>query len=722
VTEREHKRGVPDDADLAALVALRRARLRRRRPQRHRLLIGAFTAGLVIVAATLAGAAVTGRALVFGSCSLHALRPIALGENSFLFASDGSLLGVIPSAHNRQPLLLDKMSPWLPRATVAIEDRRFWEHGALDYQGIARALYKDLAAGRIVEGGSTITQELVRNLYIGRSQRTISRKLKEACLAEKLAKIWTKKQILAAYLNEVFYGRHAYGAQAAAQTFFSTQARDLTLPQAALLAGLPQAPSVYDPVRHRDAALRRRNEVLRALLATDGITAEQYAKAVAAPLGIKPGSLYSEQRHPNFFGWATQQLVKHFGTRQVEEGGLKVRTTLDPRLQYAARAAVAGVLREKTDPASALVAIDPRTGAVRAMFSYLPDGRTMKFNLASQSGRTAGSAFKPFVLATAINQGVSVYTGLSGPSQLTITDPKCSYNGVPWTVHNFADESSGYMNLLDATAHSVNTIFAQLVDIVGPPNVVATAHKMGITTPLQPVCSITLGTQPVNPLEMTDGYATLAARGVHRDPQAFELVRGPRGGVIGRLNAPGAQTIPQNTADVVTYALQGVVNHGTGTAAYFGRPAAGKTGTAENFEDAWFCGYVPQLAACVWVGYPKAEISLYGIEGVSAVFGGSLPAEIWRRFMSVAVAKLPVQNFPTPYFSGHTVSSPYTYIPSTTPSYQTTPTTTSTPPPAPVHFAPKPKPAQAPAPAPPPATAPAPAPPPPTQPGGNNGQ
>jgi penicillin-binding protein 1A len=704
---------VQDDADLATLVALRRARRRRRRAPRHRLLAGVLAAvGLVLVAA-LAGAAVTGRAVIFGSCDLHSLRPVTLGENSFLYASDGSLLGVVPSTTNRQPLRLDRISPWLPKATVAIEDSRFWEHGALDYRGIARAFYENATAGRIVQGGSTITQQLVRNLYIGKAERTFSRKLKEACLAEKLAGIWTKTQILAAYLNEVFYGRHAYGAQAGAQTFFSAHAQQLTLPQAALLAGLPQAPSVYDPVRHPDRALARRNEVLRAMRAQGNITQAQYADAVAAPLGLRPGTLYSAQRQPNFFGWASTQLVKRFGERRVEAGGLQVRTTLDLRMQSAARRAAASVLREKTDPAAALVAIDPRTGAVRAMVSYLPDGRRMKFNLASQSGRTSGSAFKPIALTAAIEQGISVYTGMSGPSSLTITDPRCATNGVPWTVHNYADESGGYMSLLDATAHSVNTIFAQLVTIVGPDNVVKTARKLGITTRLQAVCSITLGTQAVNPLEMTNAYATLAARGVHRDPQAFELVRGPRGGVIGELHAPGVQTIERNTADLVTYALEGVVSHGTGTGAYFGRPAAGKTGTAENYVDAWFCGYVPQLAACVWVGYPKAEIPLYGVEGLSAVFGGSLPATIWNRFMSEAVKNLPVKDFVYPQFTGHTVSSPYSYVPAA-PQTTTAATTTT--------GSPEPKPQPAPATPPPATTSPAPPAPPPTATIGQNGQ
>src|SRR6185437_3571997 len=237
---------------------------------------------------------------------------------------------------------------------------------------------------------------------------------------------------------------------------------------------------------------------------------------------------------------------------------------------------------------------------------------------------------------------ISLYSSFSGPPSLTIPDRSCYGPQGPWDVHNYADESAGYMNLLSATANSVNTIYAQLVAKVGPANVVPVAHKMGITTKLQPVCSITLGTQPVNPLEMADAYATLAARGIHHDPQAFDLVRGPNGEAIGKLHAPGARAIPQNTADLVTYALEGVVQHGTGTAAYFGRPAAGKTGTAENFVDAWFCG--------------------------------SLPAEIWRRFMSEAVKNLPARDFVYPQFTGHYVSSPYSYVP----SYTTTTTTATT--------------------------------------------
>jgi penicillin-binding protein 1A len=657
--------GNRDDLELAALLLARRSRLRRVHRRRRTGVVAAAVVGVVV--ALLVASAAGGRAVLLDSCSLNSLQPVALGQTSFVYASNGSLLGVVPSSVNRQPLRLDQISPFLSSATVAIEDRRFWQHGALDYHGIVRALYSDLTAGKIVQGGSTITQELVRNLYIGNASRTLTRKVKEACLAMKLAQVWPKKRILNAYLNEVFYGRAAHGAQAAAETFFSTRAQDLTLAQAAMLAGLPQAPTVYDPTLHPAMATQRRDEVLRAMLDARMITPAQFQHAVTAPLGLKPGSYYARQQHPNFFGWAEQQLVAKLGARRVALGGLRVRTTLDPRMQEGALAAVRGVMKHPADPAAALVAIDPRTGAVRAMVGYSPAGRKMKFNLATQSTRTAGSSFKPFVLTTAILHGISLYSSFSGPPSLIIPEHSCDGPQGPWDVHNYADENGGYMNLLSATANSVNTIFAQLVAKVGPANVVPVAQRMGITTKLQPVCSITLGTQPVNPLEMTDAYATLAAHGVHHAPHAFELVRAPNGSVLRRLTARGDQAIPSSVADQVTYALEGVIQHGTGTAANFGRPAAGKTGTAENFQDAWFCGYVPQLATCVWVGYPKAEIPLNNIEGVGSVFGGSLPAEIWNHFMRAATANMPALGFPTPQITG-TVTYGTSYYTPTAPT------------------------------------------------------
>jgi penicillin-binding protein 1A len=658
------------DLEFERVLFARHGRLRRRNRKRRSILLVAALLLASIVALLLATVAFTGGQILLSTCSLSDLRKPSLYANSFLYADNMQRLGVVPSATNRQPLPLSKISPWLPEATVAIEDARFWQHGALDYQGIARAFYQDVTKGHIVQGGSTITQELVRNLYIGNPQRTLSRKLKEACLAEKEYQKLTRKQILAEYLNEVFYGRHAYGAQAGARTYFSKGASKLTLVQAALLAGLPQAPTTDDPITNPHAALARRNEVLRAMWKNGYIDEAKLRSALHKGLQLRPGHIYQRLLQPNFFGWATQQLTAHFGRRTVELGGLNVRTTLDMRLQGLAQHAVSSVLHTPTDPAAAIVSIDPSTGAVKAMVDYLPSGAQMQFNFATQGHRSTGSAFKPITLATALAQGDSLYSTFYGPPQLNIIDPQCATNNGPWDVHNFADEEAGTMNLLDATANSVNTIFAQLVAKAGVRNVMAMAHRLGVTEPsnsryFKQACAITLGAVGFTPLELTDVYATFANGGVRHYPQAFEVVRGPNGKVIkgSRLSTKGQRAITPNVAAQLTYALQGVVQHGTGTAAALGaRPVAGKTGTAENFQDAWFCGYVPQLATCVWVGYPKGEISLYNVEGVGEVAGGTLPAEIWRKYMEGAVSNLPVKNFPTPDLNvGSVISGSGTY-------------------------------------------------------------
>ena len=400
------------------MLLARHGRLRRRsRKHRSILLVGVLLLAS-IVALLLATVAFTGQQLLLSQCNLSDLRPLALGQNSFLYTDNMQRLGVVPSATNRQKLPLSKISPSLPEATVAIEDARFWQHGALDYQGILRALYQNLSKGHIVQGGSTITQELVRNLYIGNPQRTLSRKVKEACLATKFFQTHTRKQILADYLNKVFYGRHAYGAQAAARTYFSKPASRLTLVQAALLAGLPQAPTVYDPLRNPHAALARRNEVLHAMWKNHYISKSELRSATRRKLQLRPGHLYSELHQPNFFGWATQQLGSSLGHRRVELGGLTVKTTLNMRLQGLALHAVSSVLHTPTDPAAAIVSIDPKTGAVKAMVDYLPSGQKMQFNLATQAHRSTGSSFKPITLATALSMGASLNSPFYGPPEL----------------------------------------------------------------------------------------------------------------------------------------------------------------------------------------------------------------------------------------------------------------------------------------------------------------
>jgi penicillin-binding protein 1A len=521
-----------------------------------------------------------------------------------------------------------------------------------------------------VQGGSTITQELVKNLYIGNAQRTLSRKVKEACLATKFFQKNSRKKILADYLNEVFYGRHAYGAQAASRTYFSKPASKLTLVQAALLAGLPQAPTSFDPLSNKRDSRIRRNQVLHAMYRNGYITKSKLRQAVSKGLELRPGHLYTQQHQPSFFGWATQQLpqaVGKHGNRQVELGGYHATTTLDQRLQGLATHAVSSVLQHSTDPAAAIVSIDPQTGDVKAMVNYLPSGRTMQFNLATQAHRSTGSAFKPITLATALSEGDSIYSTFYGPPQLSITTPECRQGNGYWIVHNAADGEGGTFSLLDATAQSVNTIYAQLIAKIGVGNVQYMARNLGITEQVggpyfRKACAITLGSVGFTPLELTDVYATLASGGIHHAPQAFQSIRGPRGNEI-QPKSTGRRVLNANVAAQVTGALQRVVTNGTGTAAALGsRPVAGKTGTAENFQDAWFCGYVPQLATCVWVGYPKGEIPLLNVEGVGEVFGGTLPAQIWQRYMSGAVGDLPAKPFPAPdYTGGSYISGDGTY-------------------------------------------------------------
>jgi penicillin-binding protein 1A len=630
-------------------------RRRRWRARRHSGL-GAFLLVCVLIALVIAGATAAIAVLFVNDpaallrCDLGSAHARSLGRNTFVAAADGARLGAVPSIWNREPVPLGRMSPWLPKATVAIEDARFWtRRSALDAEAIARAAMANLRAGRTVQGGSTLAQQLVRDRYLRKPAPTLARKLKEACLAAQLEQRESKRTILQSYLNQAYYGHRAYGVQAAAETYFSRPANHLTLRQAALLAGLPQAPTVYDPLEHPWRARRRRNEVLAAVRHAGEISAARYRAAVRSSLHLRPSRRYTVVAQPAFFEYARRQLVHRFGRWRAVHGGLRVVTTLQPRLQRLAAHAIRNWLGRPGEPAAALVAISPSTGAIRAMAVSEPGHSRSKFNLATQSRRQAGSTFKMFALATAMKAGIPLSSVWKGPSSLTIPNRRCMTATGPWVVHNFADEESGTMTLLQATAFSVNTIFAQVVMRVGPERVVQTARQMGITSPLIPVCSITLGPEGVAPLEMADAFATLAARGVHHPPTTLARVRGPDGAVLARLRRRGRRALSPGVAGRVTYALAGVVRAGTGTAASLGRrPAAGKTGTAESFKDAWFCGFVPQLATCVWVGYPQAEIPLLNLDGFGQVVGGSIPARIWHDFMAPALAGKPVRSLPVP--------------------------------------------------------------------------
>ncbi len=645
----------------------RRERRRRDKSQSRRFALVSAVAVVLAASAVLVAAAFTGAAAFRESCSLASLRPVSIGQNSFVYAADGSILGAIPADKNRQPVMLEQMSPLLAEATVAIEDRRFYAHDGLDYEGIVRAAVKNLESGQIVQGGSTITQQLVRNLYIG-NEVTWKRKTKEACLALKLEeqglprmwgqlpsaltvgerKSWRKDKILETYLNQVYFGNHAYGAEAAAQTYFARPAGELNLPQAALIAGLPQAPSVYDPFQRPDEAVRRRNDVLRAMWQAGYIDRLQYERTIAKGLRLKRGELYTKIREPYFFSYVREQLIDKYGAGTVRGGGLKVYTTIKPTFQKAAVVAIENTLTEGGDPASAIVSINPRNGAIRAMTAVAPGRKNLQFNLAAQGRRQSGSSFKTFVLAESIRQGINPSSTmyLSAPFRWQ-PDP----NSEPWEVSTYSNSYSGPMSISSATLASDNTVFARLTLDVEPENVVRIARRMGITTKLQPVASIGLGSNSVSVLEMASAYATLAAGGVYSEPMAIRKVVLPDGKVdrgAGWGVSKRKQVMPDGVAYEVTRILQQNMTGGTGTGAYYGDPSsAGKTGTTDNFADAWFAGYTPRASTVVWVGYPNAQIEMTSVHGIR-VAGGTFPATIWNLFMSAAFGDSPYADWPLP--------------------------------------------------------------------------
>jgi penicillin-binding protein 1A len=630
-----------------------RRRDRRRARARRRRRVAVITGAVLVLAAAAAGFGFAGASDLRENCNLSKLRPARIGANTFVYAADGSLLGSIPAEKNREPVPLNRVSPWMQKATVAIEDRRFYQHGGIDLEGIGRALVRDIEEGRVVEGGSTITQQLVRNLYIRKSERTIQRKLTEACLAMRMNDRYSKDWILAEYMNTVYYGNHAYGIEAAAQTYFAKPARRLTIMQSALLAGLPQAPSVYDPFQFPARAITRRNRVLRAMAESGVISFAQYREASAVTdLKLKRGKIYSRIHEPYFFSYVREELIEKYGAETVRSGGLRVYTTVERRYQRAAEKAIRDTLYYKDDPAAAVVSIDPMSGAIRAMTAITPGRVGNQFNLAAQSRRQSGSTFKTFVLAAAVAEGVD-------PDSTTYLSAPLHYQPSPyvepWEVATYSHSYLGSTTISRATLSSDNTVFARLTLDLGPGKVAAMAHRLGVRSSLKAkegiyVPALGLGSMGVSPLDMASAYATLAAGGVHSEPMAIrkvELVDGSEDKAAGWGKPDRQRVIADWVADTVTEILEDNIQAGTGTGAAIGRTAAGKTGTTEEHSDAWFCGYTPNLSTTVWVGYPQAEIPMESVHGIS-VAGGTFPAQIWRLFMSSALDGTREWEFPEP--------------------------------------------------------------------------
>jgi penicillin-binding protein 1A len=602
----------------------------RRRVRKRRL------AALLAVLFVAAGISFTFGLVRAVASEIPALDPAAQHSDvdTVVYASNGrTVLAVLRGNESRVLVGTDDIAPIMRQAIVSVEDQRFFEHNGIDVRGVVRALWQDVRQQGIVEGGSTITQQFVKNAYI-RNERTLARKVREAALAWQLEQRWSKDRILTAYLNTIYFGHGAYGIQQAARAYFKKSAKELTLAEAALLAGVPADPSLYDPATSPRNAILRRRHVLQMMLEQGKITPRQYERANKAELPVPTDVRVPGTRAPYFVNYVKDELVARYGAGRVFGGGLKVRTTIDLDLQLKARAAIEKVLRNPAGPAAALVAIDPQSGAVRAMFGGR-NFRQSQFNLAAQAKRQPGSAFKPIVLAAAMNEGISPITELeSHPVSIDAGDRI-------WKVTNYDHTYLGRVSLSRGLVSSDNTVYAQLTDLVGPQAIVKTAHTLGIESRLAPYFSIGLGSGAVSPLEMARAYATIANDGRRVDgsefenrPRVVEKVERFRSSRVDTNSPIPTQVMDEGHAELLTNILEDVVRLGTGKrAAIPGRQIAGKTGTTDNYGDAWFVGYTPELVVAVWVGYPDALKPMLTEFNGEPVAGGTLPAMIWKAFM-----------------------------------------------------------------------------------------
>ncbi len=614
-------------------------------------------------------------------------------QRSTIYANDGTTVLAHVYLDNREIVPLNEISPYARSAVLAIEDSGFYQHGALNLTSLARAVAANLRSGTVVQGGSTITQQLVKNtLGLDPNDRTFARKFQEAALAMRVEQTYSKDRIFSMYLNEVYLGNNVYGIGTASQFYFHKEASKLTLAQGALLAGLIRAPAYYDPLKRPKKAWLRRNDVLNRMIAlgptNGGISAEAGDAAKAQPLGLakKVGEIHLPQP-PFLVDYVKQQILDdpngwysvlgatpEARSKALSQGGLSIVTTLDPNWQKAAQQAAnlpwarTPLYPQHKPPADlAIVSLETETGAIKTMLSgkhYDKDQVNTVTTL-----HQPGSSFKPYLLAAAFEQGISPYASYSGV-QGAIDDPRCETNGQPWVVINAEGSSVGNMNLYTATADSVNAVFAHLMLDVGPENVVAMAHRMGITSPLPAVCSLATGSVGISPLDQASGYQTLANGGVHCLPYAVAEIR--KGNQILYRQRPDCeQVIPAPIANLVTDLLKGPVTYGTAASVFSSGwgpwPIRGKTGTADSNTNVWFAGYTRQVTTAVWVGsqgtpYPLSEYWGYD------VFGGSIAAPIWKAYMLQVLQGMPPLEFPSaslvgvPYVIGKPIDEARTIL------------------------------------------------------------
>jgi penicillin-binding protein 1A len=558
---------------------------------------------------------------------------------------------------NRSDVPLEDVPLVLRKAVVAIEDERFYRHNGVDVRGIVRAIRTNAQAGEVEEGGSTITQQYVKQKLLRDDSRTVHRKLQEASLALQLERQYSKDKILELYLNAVYFGNGAYGVAAAAQQYFGKQVRDLDLPESALLAGLIQRPTADDPYDHPEEATARRSVVLDRMVANHDLTKAQGEEAKAVPLHLASATTPAAARYaaPYFVQQIQDWILNdpRFGATKADRtkllfaGGLRIKTTLDPKAQAAAEAAMVSVLPDAAkDPDVAIVSIVPNTGEVKAMVGgrdFFGSGSAAKLNLATQRRQT-GSSFKPFVLAAALAQGMSPTRTYAVPGCISVPDQT-----PPYRPCNYDDsEAAASADLVEGTVHSYNTLYVQLMQDVGPDKGVQMARDLGIKSPLGAFVSAVLGSNDVTAVDMASAYGTFANRGIQVDPAMVTRITRPDGTVLYSRQPSGHRVLDEGVSDTVTAILEQVIQRGTATAARLDRPAAGKTGTADHHHDAWFIGYTPDLVTAVWVGFHRGQVPMEPPNTPINVVGGSYPARIWKAFMQQALAGTPATAFHPP--------------------------------------------------------------------------
>ncbi len=656
------------------------------------MLSGVVLAGIALPAAGALGLSAKGAATGFDQLPGDLKRP-PLSQASRILDAGGGLIATVYS-RDRTSVPIDQISPNMQKAIVAIEDARYWKHGAIDIKGVLRALNKNAASGGVAQGASTLTQQYVKNVFIEEAgddpdkvaqatQQTLGRKIKELKYAIQVEKELGKRQILENYLNITFFGEQAYGVQAAAQRYFSTDAKDLTLGQAALLAGIVQSPTHYDPINDPQAATVRRNTVLKRMADLGDITRDQATQAQHTPLGLKPstprnGCITAVNGAGFFCDYVRETFLNNpvFGATREErakrwtEGGLTIRTTLDPKAQAAVQNSISRHVYQTDQVATAVTLVEPGTGRIVAMGQSRPygfQGHETQINysvdqsLGGGQGFQSGSTFKPITAAAAIDGGTDPNTAYPSPYQMPYPSP-VNTCGKPWannegaTVQNENKSEVGPMNMKEAMAKSVNTYFVQLISDVGVCPVTTMAQKMGIRQasgqPLQQLPSITLGTQQVSPLTMASAYATFANHGVYCTPIAIESIADASGKQLKVPNTSCTRAMSEQTASTLNTLLKGVVEDGTGKEAGLSdRDSAGKTGTTDSRYAAWFVGYTSNLAGAVWVGGPSRNVQMTNITigGVyhDKVYGADTPGPIWRDAMSGALAGTASEPLPT---------------------------------------------------------------------------